>query len=111
RPHRRQAAKMFATRESVSALHALGFRGREQHRDVVTRFGMSGGEDLTSSGVPQDPFERCIPATPKVGGHAHPVEVHVQSQGGGRRVVGQPALLLAYFGQSQSLTTELRRYG
>ena len=95
-PDRRQAAEHLVAGDAEAALHPLGRRGRQQDRQVVAALGVAGGEDLACHRLASGATPATCRPAPQVGGDAHPVEMHVDRQRGGRRVVGEPALLAAH---------------
>jgi len=80
---------------------------RQQEREIVATLGVPGREDFACRGLLQDPFERFVAGTPQVGSDADPVDMHVDAEGGRRRVVGEASLALADVGQRQALSAEL----
>ena len=107
----RQAAERLAAGEPVAAVHALGLRGRQQHRDVVAALGVAGREHLSARRLLEQPRERRVAGAPQVGGDARPVEVHVDGERRGRRVVRETPLFADDLGQRQAESAQLLRHG
>ena len=74
----------------------------------LPRLGVPGGENFAGRRVPQNPFKRGIPAAPEIGSHAHPIEMHVHAQSGGRRMVSQAALLRAHLAERSNPRPRIR---
>ena len=108
-PDRREAAERLAAGEAVAAVDPLGLRRRVEQRQVVARLAVPGREDLAPGALLQHPLQRRVAQAVQVGGDAHPVQVHVGRQRGGRRAVGQAALLAADLGQRHPEPAELAR--
>src|SRR5208282_293786 len=109
RPDRRQAAKLLAARETIPAVHTLCFRGGEQHWDIVATLGVTGGKDLAGGSVAQHPFERGISSARKIGSNADPIEMHIHCECRCWRVIREPPLLAAHFGETQTGATKFLR--
>ena len=99
----------LAAGEAVAAVDALGLRRGVEQRQVVARLAVPGREHLAPRALFQHPLQRRVAEAVQVGRDAHPVEVHVGRQGGGRRAVGQAALLAADLGQRHPEPAELAR--
>jgi hypothetical protein len=87
------------TAELEAPGNPFGLGRRQQQRDVVATLGVPCREDFTGRRLRQNPLERFVTGAPKIGGDANPVDMHVDAKGGGRRVVGEASLTLAYLGQ------------
>ena len=109
RPDRAQAPERLASREPVAAVHAFGLRGRQQHRDVVAALRMAGREHLSARGLFEQPRERRVAGAPEVGGDARPVEVHVDGERRGGRMVRETTLFADDLGQCQAEPAQFRR--
>jgi hypothetical protein len=97
----------LAGSETVAALDSLGLRGGVEQWQIVAGLAVSGREDLAGRALLQHPAQRGISQSVEIGGDAHPVQVHVCGQGGGRRTIRQTALLVADFGQGHPQPTDL----
>ena len=109
-PHGREAAEELVPGEAVAAVDALGLRGRQEHGNVVAPLGVAGRVDFAVHRADEQPLERLVARPPQVGGHTRPVDVHVDAQRGGVRVVGQAALLLHHLGEGEAAAAELARH-
>jgi len=106
-PDGRETAEELVAIKTVAPGHALGARRRQQHRKVVARLGVTGGENLPIRGVAEEPFQRVVTRTPEVRGDARPVDVHVDGYRRGRRVVREAPLLATNLDQCEPAPTEL----
>ena len=70
---------------------------------------MTGREHLTGHRFFEHPAEAFVAAAPQIRGHSSPVHVHVEGEGGGRRVASQAALLLAHLGQAHAQAAQFGR--
>ena len=106
-PHGGEAAEDLVGRDLPAAvdLHRRG--RRHQDREVVAGLAVAGGEDVPVGGLPQDPVAPGSAHPAYVGSQAHPVHVHVDAQGGGGRVVREPALQAVDLAEVQSGATHL----
>jgi hypothetical protein len=109
-PHRREAAEELVPGEAIPAVDALGLGGRQEHRDVVAALGVAGRVHLSPDGADQQPLERLVAGPPQVGGHARPVEVHVDAERGRVRVRGEAALLVHDLREGETAAPELARH-
>ena len=91
RPDRREAAEDLVAADLPASVDALGGGAGQQQRDVVAGLAVEGGEDLAGGGLVEDEAARVVAGPRQVGGHAGPVDVHVDGQRRGRRVVGEAA--------------------
>ena len=106
-PHRREAAEDLVTGELPAALHPLGLRARQQERQVVAGLAVTGSQHLAVGGGGKDPVAGGIAHLAQVGGGADPVQVHVDGDGRGRRVVGEAPLQAIDLGQREPRPTEI----
>jgi hypothetical protein len=58
----------------------LGRCRREKQQKIIAALGAAGREDVASDGLFENPLQRFITVTPKVGSNAGPGEAHVQAE-------------------------------
>ena len=110
REHRRQTAEHLVAGDTESTFDAFGLAGRQQARNVVATFGMAGIEHLPRHRLLQNPFEGLVALPPEVRDQADPIDMHIDAERRGRRVIGQPALLAAALGERKTTAAELGRH-
>jgi hypothetical protein len=71
---------------------------------------VSSVEYLTRHCFVEQPFQRAIALAPKIGDQTHPIDVHVDAEGGGGRMVAEAALLPANLRESQAASAEFARH-
>ena len=111
RPDRREAAERLAAGEFVPTVHALGFARRQENRNVVAGFRVTGGEDLSRGGFLENPLAGLVAAAPQICGEPDPVVVHVHGERRCRRVHRQASSHLGDVIQRESHAAELLRHG
>ena len=89
-PHRREAAEDLVAGDLPAAVDPLGLSPTRAAADVVAGLAVDCGEDLALGRPLQDPAARRVARAQEIGGHAGPVDVHVDRQRGRRCVVGEP---------------------
>jgi hypothetical protein len=87
-----EAAERFAAGEPVASVDAFRSRRRQQNRNVVAALSVASGKDSAADGFFQQPPQRRVAGAEEIGGHAAPVQMHVDREGGGWGVVREPAL-------------------
>jgi hypothetical protein len=68
---------------------------------------VAGCEDLTTCRLFEQPLQRRVATAPQVRRDAHPVEVHVDGEGGWSGVVGEPALLVNHLRERAAVAAKL----
>ena len=89
--------------------NALGLRSRQEDWHVVAAFAVAAAQDVSSGGFLEDRLHAVVAHAYHVGGEAGPVEVHVDGDGGGGRVVGELALELHHLGEVETSAAVLLR--
>src|SRR5215471_17319097 len=98
---------MLSPVKPVATFDTFCSRRGKQYWDVIAGLGMTGSKDFTSGRFPKHPFQGSVTGTPEVCRHTHPVKMHIDSQGGGRCIVGQPTLLAAHLRKRHSPPAQL----
>ena len=101
---------MLATVEPIAAIHPLCFGRREQDGNIIARLGVTRGKYFSRCCFAQHPFQGWIPRPAKIGGYPHPIQVHIQSERSGWRMVCQTALLAANLRQGHPPASQLGRH-
>ena len=110
RPDGRQAAEHLVAGDAESAFDPLGLAGGEQDRKVVAALGVAGVEHLACHRLLQQPLDRAIALAPEIGDQSDPVDVHVDAESRGGRVVAEPALFAAALRERHAAPAEFLRH-